>query len=275
MTPDEGKKLNLPAGKPWWRHSRISGTKDNYAPPPEFSTWYRLESVDLGNPTERYPNGDNIQVVIIWSPPSQFEGVSLENVKQIFDLIRRGPPDMPGEFWMPARQSKAQWVGNAVINVIGDDVDAAASLVASWIKNSVLEQSSYHSPARRQLANRVILNENKAAEILGPLYAEPEPESCPRSPQKVRKTSPADFSLPLKGKQKKSAPKEVRKKSANLRKISPCSPAWQGPLARPPCLGGSRLHPKKTAHHHRGNSGQSWRVLAGLGMPCASTNPSP
>ena len=45
-----------------WRYSRISGSKENYAPPPELSTWYKLESVQLGNGAGLYLDGDSLQV---------------------------------------------------------------------------------------------------------------------------------------------------------------------------------------------------------------------
>jgi hypothetical protein len=83
---------------------------------------------------------------------------------------------MPGEYWTSARQSKAQWVGNPVAKVIGGNLDDAAKLVAAWIHNQVLVESAYHSPKRRKSISCVSLNENKAIEILGPLYAMPDPE---------------------------------------------------------------------------------------------------
>ena len=120
-----------------------------------------------------------MQVTTLWSPPSEFEGISLVAVQQIFDLIRREPPDMPGEFWAPARQTKAQWVGNPIARVIGGDLDVAASVVATWIKNQVLVEHSYHSPSRRKPITGVTLNETKAAEILGPLYTLPDADDSP------------------------------------------------------------------------------------------------
>ena len=177
MTPTEAAKLKLPPDRPWWRHSRIAGAKDNYAPPPEFATWYRLESVDLGNGTPDYPSGDNVQVTTVWTPPSDFEGVSLTSIKSIFDLIRQGPPDLPDEFYMNNSRSDTQWIGNPIAKIIGASNDVAASIAGTWIKNQVLTKGEYHSPKRRKLTKHVTLNEAKAAEILGPLYAQSETEN--------------------------------------------------------------------------------------------------
>lgn len=175
MMPAEAIKLKLPPDKPWWRHTRIAGTKENYAPPPEFTTWYRFESVDLGNSDEAYPDGDNVQVTTLWTPPSTVEGISLVALKTIFDTIRRGPPNQPDEFYCSARQTKDQWVGIPIARTLGGDHDGAATLVASWIKNQVLLEHTYKSACRRKPVVAATLNEAKAAEMLGPLYyAEPE-----------------------------------------------------------------------------------------------------
>src|SRR5215212_1115778 len=71
MNEREAQELGLPP-EDAWRYSRISGSKENYAPPPQVSTWYRFESVRLGNGTELYPDGDNVQVTTTWTPPSAF-----------------------------------------------------------------------------------------------------------------------------------------------------------------------------------------------------------
>jgi hypothetical protein len=171
MTEKEAEALGLPTRQEW-RYSRIAGTKENYAPPPELACWYRLESVSLGNPDGLYTEGDNIQVTTTWTPPSAFKGVSLAVIADIFAAIRKEPT--PGEFYSPDRRSK-RWAGN-VITVTGKSDDDAARMIRVWLENKVLTKDDYHSPERGREAARVTLNETKAAEILGPLYAKPEPE---------------------------------------------------------------------------------------------------
>ena len=81
-----------------FRYFRIAGTKENYAPPPEKSHWYRLMSQPLGNDTDDYPDGDDMAVATIWQPPSPFEGVSLPALKRVFDNLREGVRDKKGEW---------------------------------------------------------------------------------------------------------------------------------------------------------------------------------
>jgi hypothetical protein len=165
MTEDEAEKLGL-SRKQAWRHSRIAGSKENYAPPPELATWYRFESVPLGNPSYLYPDGDSVQVTTTWSPPSPFAGISLETTKAIFESIRGGAGN--GEFYSPDRRSK-RWVGAVIIKATDKSAENAGRVVRAWIEDGVLIKDEYDSPERREQVGRVILNEGKAAEILSPL----------------------------------------------------------------------------------------------------------
>ena len=53
---------------------RMDSAKVNIAPPMSEAKWFRLVGVDIGNPTELYPNGDQVQTVEPWTPPDTFAG---------------------------------------------------------------------------------------------------------------------------------------------------------------------------------------------------------
>jgi hypothetical protein len=167
MTEEEAEKLGLPRRQAW-RHSKIAGNKENYAPPPDTAVWYRLESVALGNCSDLYPDGDNVQVTTTWSPPSPFAGISMKTIKAIFDSIRVGAGN--GEFYSPTRRAK-RWVGDLLIELADKSADDAARIVKAWIENGVLIKEDYVSPERRMKVGRVILNESKVAEILKPAWS--------------------------------------------------------------------------------------------------------
>jgi hypothetical protein len=158
-----------------WRYSRISGSKDNFAPPPDKAIWYRLASRLLGNMTERYPQGDSIQVTTRWEPPKLFDGLDLETLDSIFEAIRIGPqPDpedpekAPPPFFSPMRQSKKWWIGNIIADVTTKPAPAAARVVAAWIKSGVLVQDTYEND-KRENAYKVTLDEAKVEALLEPL----------------------------------------------------------------------------------------------------------
>jgi hypothetical protein len=168
MSAKEAEAINLPRAQVW-RYSRISGSKENYAPPPEFATWYLLESINLGNGAGIYPNGDNVQVSTTWTPPDVFEGLSLATVSTIFDAIRKGFDN--GEFYSPDKRSSERWAGNVIVKAAGKTAAEAGNILRIWLspQKEVLKRDQYHSPSRREDIARVIVNETKAAEILRPL----------------------------------------------------------------------------------------------------------
>lgn len=49
---------------------RMDNAKVNILPPSTAAKWFRLVSVPLGNCTALYPNGDDVQTVERWTPPS-------------------------------------------------------------------------------------------------------------------------------------------------------------------------------------------------------------
>jgi hypothetical protein len=170
MTADEAQKLLIPSEERW-RYSRIAGHKENYAPPPEQSTWYRLESVELGNGAGIYVDGDNVQVLtLVDDLPDAFDGLSRTTIGEIFEKLRAGPS--PGEFYKPRRNAD-DWAGNIIIMIAGKTAQEADRILFSWDKNKVLLRDKYLSPATSRYRERVLVNEAKAAEILGPLYRPP------------------------------------------------------------------------------------------------------
>ena len=52
------------------RHFWLQNPKANMRPPTDERVWRRLESVELGNATGIYEEGDKVGVVIDWAPPS-------------------------------------------------------------------------------------------------------------------------------------------------------------------------------------------------------------
>ena len=165
MTKEEADALKI-ADR--WRHIRIVGSKENYAPPPDLATWFKLESVRLGNSADVYPDGDEIGVATTWTapaPPSAFDELPLITIEAIFDRMRRGPGN--GEFYSMGRSGKAErWVGAMIMVVAGKSEEDAAKIIAAFKHNGVLIEGSYMSPAQRKEVKRVTLNEAKVAEIL-------------------------------------------------------------------------------------------------------------
>jgi RecA-family ATPase len=77
MTSDEASAFSVPEDQ---RRSyiRMDSAKVNIAPPMTKAKWFKLVGVPLGNATELYPNGDEVQTVETWSPPRTWDGSTLE-----------------------------------------------------------------------------------------------------------------------------------------------------------------------------------------------------
>jgi hypothetical protein len=170
MTEEQANRVKVPKRQAW-RYSRIAGTKENYAPPPELAIWYRFESVALDNGDDLYVEGDNVQVTTAWTPPSAFEGVSLEEIADIFAKLRI----MPGEGLRYSPDPRTdEWVGGPIAEVTGKPNEEISRIVSAWTENAVLIEDEYKHPKSRHKRKCVTLNETKAAEILEPLHHRPE-----------------------------------------------------------------------------------------------------
>jgi hypothetical protein len=170
MTAEEAEALGIEADDVY-RYSRVAGTKENYAPPPERATWYKFESHDLGNGAGIYPDGDNVHAVTRWTPPDVFAGLPKPTIAEIFDELRAGPGE--GEYYSPYQSAKDRWAGWPVMRIAEKSHSEAKLIVKGWCKSTTLTETGYYSHRARKTVLRVVLNETKAREILGSLYRPP------------------------------------------------------------------------------------------------------
>ncbi len=92
MTPEEAQALGI-AEKERRYLIRMDSGKVNIAPPLDEAKWFRLVGVPLGNATETYPHGDEVQTVEVWTPPDAWYGLSSHLLNRILDEIDAGLPD--------------------------------------------------------------------------------------------------------------------------------------------------------------------------------------
>jgi hypothetical protein len=147
---------------------RIDDAKLNIAPPAEETVWLRLVSVDIGNSTEDYPDGDNVQTVERWYPPDAFKDLPKSKIAEIFAELRKEPAE--GEFYLSNPKANEEWAGWPIAKLAGKEKGQARRILRAWIKSGTLIEDDYHSPRRRKEIRRITVNEVKAREILGSLY---------------------------------------------------------------------------------------------------------
>ncbi|MBO4221992.1 AAA family ATPase [Bradyrhizobium neotropicale] len=151
MSSDEAKMFSIPDDQ---RRSfiRLDKAKLNLARMTGSAQWFKLVSVRLGNGTEHYPNGDEVQTVETWLPPETWGGLSEEVLNSILDAIEQGLPDGSRYSAGPnAAASRAAW--QVVTKVAPHKSEQQArEIVRTWLASGLLVEIAYRNPATRKEA---------------------------------------------------------------------------------------------------------------------------
>ncbi len=147
MSPEEAAKLGI---KEEHRRAyvRIDDAKQNMAPSFTKAEWMRLSSYNLGNATEDYPRGDEVQVATAWSPPGLWEGAEPDVGEEILNRIEDGLGD--GERFSHRIQDKERWAGMVMVDEFGRSPQQAKEILDGWLAAGVVEVREYASKAQRK-----------------------------------------------------------------------------------------------------------------------------
>jgi hypothetical protein len=146
MTTDDAKTLGVSEAERR-RLIRVDDAKLNISPVTE-AKWFRLVGVDIGNGTELYPSGDNVQTVEVWKPPGLFADIGIPTLNDILDEIDAGLPD-------GNRYSNAPNTDRPAWRVIkkhchGKTEGPAREIIKTWIKSGLLVEKEYDNPTTRK-----------------------------------------------------------------------------------------------------------------------------
>lgn len=117
-------------------HFRVDDGKANMAPPMESASWYRMDSVDLGNGRGLEPS-DNVGVATAWEMPGILDSVTGADCERVIAMVRADVT-----FRMDSQASN--WIGHAVAEVLGLDVGRKADreqvnrVLRIWIDKGAL-----------------------------------------------------------------------------------------------------------------------------------------
>jgi hypothetical protein len=131
MTTNEAEKFGIKEQAERRAIFRVDNGKPNRSPAGN-AQWFKIESVDLGNATPQRPS-DYVGAVTTWQPPDPFDNVTPEHLRQVQALVADGD-------YRTSEQAK-DWVGNAVAEIIGLDLDdpaekrKAKSIFKTWEAN--------------------------------------------------------------------------------------------------------------------------------------------
>jgi len=144
MSTDEAKASGIHETDRF-TYIRVDSTKVNITKPTGAAKWFKLIGVHLGNETDLNPNGDEVQTVEVWSPPSTWADLPSDLLNQILNDIDAGLTD-------GNRYSDGPNVGNrAAWKVVQKHApqktdDQCREVVKTWVKNGLLIRTEYENP---------------------------------------------------------------------------------------------------------------------------------
>jgi hypothetical protein len=111
--------------------------------------WFRLVSVPIGNATEMYPSGDNVQTVEPWIPPDTWADLSVHLLNKILTVIDNGLPD--GNRYTDGNRAETRAAWKVITEHAPTKTEGQArEVIKTWIKNGVLVRHQYDNPATRK-----------------------------------------------------------------------------------------------------------------------------
>jgi AAA domain len=165
MSPDEAEAFDIDEEQRR-QFVRIDSAKVNIAPPLAKAKWFRLVGVSLGNATDLYPNGDEVQTVEPWQPPDAWSDLSVATLNAMLDYIEAGVRDdngqPTGERFSNAPNAKERAVWPVILRFTPDKPEAQCRIIIRrWLDNEVLVSKQYYSKAARREVSGLWVNPAK------------------------------------------------------------------------------------------------------------------
>ncbi len=148
MSPDVAQTFDLDEAE---RRQlvRMDSGKVNIAPPLDDARWFRLVGVRLGNASDLYPKGDEVQTVEPWQPPDVWADLTKTMINQILNDLDQGLGDVERYSDAPRATDRAAWP--VVIKHAGSKTEKQArSIIKAWTKSGLLISKDYDSPTARK-----------------------------------------------------------------------------------------------------------------------------
>jgi hypothetical protein len=152
MTKEEAEGAGV-ADEMRRRYLRVTRDKTNMTPPSK-ARWIFLADVEIGNVGPNGEAADHVQAVTAWAYPSAFDGVAVESLHHVRDLVAAGN-------YRKSAQA-ADWVGIPVAQHLGLKLSnrgerrRLGQILATWFDNGVLSEAERRDPETRKLRKWVV-----------------------------------------------------------------------------------------------------------------------
>jgi len=135
--------------------TRIDAAKVNLAAPSTTTTWFKLIGVKLGNGNETYPEGDTVQTVELWQPPSLFAGLSEADLNKVLAKLAAELPNGQRYSTAPRATERAAW--NAVKEQFPHlDEAHCRAIISKWHKSGLFIIDEYDDPITRKKSQAIL-----------------------------------------------------------------------------------------------------------------------
>jgi hypothetical protein len=149
MSPDEAKTFGIPEEERR-QYVRLDKAKVNLLRAGGAIKWFKLVGVGLDNGNDLYPNGDEVQTVEQWKPPSAWADLDEDRLNGILNEISR-PTLLPeGAFYTARPNAGPRSVFPLVRKRTHKTEEQARQIVKTWLKNGVLVEFKYRNPEARK-----------------------------------------------------------------------------------------------------------------------------
>ena len=140
---------------------RLDSGKVNLVRNSFVARWFRLVGVRIGNSSETYPHGDEIQAIERWYPPDAFKGVGDDVWNRILDDIAAGIGD-GGRYTDHAMAADDRQAFRVVQRHLPDrSVEKAKAIIKGWKQSGLLVLRTYHDDAERKDKQGFVVDDSK------------------------------------------------------------------------------------------------------------------
>jgi hypothetical protein len=159
MSEDEAKAFNI-SPDVRWSYVRLDSSKVNIVARGGKPMWFHIIGMPIGNATDEYPNGDTVQVVEPWTPPSAWADTTPDGLNAILTNIDRGMSNGQRFSNAPAAGERAVWP--AVQRAYPRKAEAQCrEIVNAWLATGLLYSTDYDDPVQRKPRKGLFVDDAK------------------------------------------------------------------------------------------------------------------
>jgi hypothetical protein len=139
---------------------RVDSAKVNITRHLGAARWFHLVGVRLGNESDMYPNGDEVQTVEPWAPPETWGDLTSHTLNQILTEIDSGISG--GNRYTDASKAGDREAWKVVVkHAPHKSEQQAREIIRTWAQNGVLVSKSYDNPRTRKEVKGLWLDSSK------------------------------------------------------------------------------------------------------------------